>query len=372
MTGKPTIKDVAELAGCGIATVSRVLNNSGPTSLEKRQQVEEAVEALGFQFNEMGRSLKSNQSKAIAVLVPTLTNPVFADAIEGIQEAASELGYEIILICSNYNADAELAGLKTLISRQVDGVILTVSDPHESAALDLLRQTSTPHCLIFNHSGDIQHSAVGVDNVAAARLVGDKMIELNHKKAAFVAVHFNSSDRSKARYDGFCAAFRDSGLREPGLIEVDYAPKDLEVSLSAVFRDDPDISVLFASNDLLALSCIRALRALGKRVPEDVSVVGFDGIAIADLVEPNLATVSTPCRAMGRTAAKLVISGLTGKSSDQNAPDQPGPEPTLITLPFEFRSGNSLAPYRTKIADERAATHPSAVATTPLNINQTK
>lgn len=367
MAGKPTIKDVAELAGCGIATVSRVLNNSGPTSLEKRQRVEEAVETLGFQFNEMGRSLKSNQSKTIAVLVPTLKNPVFADAIEGIQEAASELGYEIILICSNYDAGAEHAGLKTLISKQVDGVILTVSDPYQSAALDLLEHTNTPHCLIFNHFRDIKHSAVGVDNVAAARLVGEKLIELNHKKAAFVAVHFKSSDRSEARYDGFCKAYREKGFSEPSLIEVDYAPKDLEVSLAHMFRDEPDISVLFASNDLLALACMNALRALGKHVPEDVSIVGFDGISIADLVEPKLATVSTPCRAMGRTAAMLVISNLNNKS-----PDQRSKKPTLISLPFEFRSGNSLAPFRTKNADERAGTRPSAVSTTPLNIHQTK
>lgn len=343
-----TIRDVAERAGCGIATVSRVLNKSGSASLESRERVLKAAEDLGFQFNEFGRSLQSNRSHTLGVLVPSLINPVFAQAIEGIQEAAVRAGYQILLACANYDEEAELQNLATLIAKQVDGVILTVIDPDDSAALDLIEQRKLPYCLIFNQPAQSKRPAVGVDNIAAAARVGDELVELGHRAIAFVAVRFSTSDRSQQRYAGLNDALEKHGAAPARLLEVDYEPHNLEAALGDLFANNPQTSALFASNDMLALACMRALRALGKRVPEDVSIVGFDGISIGDMVQPSLATVATPGRDMGLEAAGRVIDALLNKGR---------PDGRTLTLPFQFRPGESLAaPGANRPTDELSLT----------------
>lgn len=353
---KPTIRDVAELAECGIATVSRVLNDSGPTSVDTRDRVLTAARELGFHFNEVGRSLKRQRSRTIGVLVPTLSNPVFAVAVQGIQQAASQHGYDVILTSANYDQETEEKALAMLLAKQVDGVILTVSEPGNSAALAMLADNDVPHCLIFNQPATTKCAAVGVDNTGAAQQVGQKLIELGHVNATFVAVRFSMSDRSSDRYRGFQKAYGEHGLEQPGLLEVDYAPGDLEIALISLFEVSPHTTALFASNDMLALCCIRALRTLGKLVPDDVSVVGFDGIAVADLVDPRLATVATPCSDMGSKAARLLVEALEKNTR---------PPAAVISLPFEFRSGESLGLAVSKTADGRAVTRPSTLSTTP-------
>ncbi len=353
---KPTIKDVADLAECGIATVSRVLNNSGPASLDARERVLSAARQLGFQFNEVGRSLKSQRSSTVGVLVPTLSNPVFAEAVQGIQQAACQHGYDVILTSANYDRSTEEKALATLLAKQVDGIILTVSEPDNNNGLAMLDDNDIPHCLIFNQPSKLSCAAVGVDNAEAARQVGQKLFELGHIHAAFVAVRFSKSDRSSDRYKGFRQICAELGMAEPGLVEVDHAPGDLEIALISLFEKSPDTTALFASNDMLALCCIKALRSLGKKVPDDVSVVGFDGIAVAEMVHPKLATVATPCYDMGSKAAQLLIKAL---AEDANPPAR------VISLPFEFRSGESLGLAASKNADGRAVTRPSTLSTTP-------
>lgn len=361
LPNKPTIKDVAERAGCGIATVSRVLNNSGPASVASRVRVLAAAEELGFKFNEFGRSLKSQRSKTIGVLVPTLSNPVFADAVQGIQQAAAVHGYDVILTCANYDQMTEQKALATLLAKQVDGVVLTVSSPENSNALQVLNDNNIPHCLIFNQPTDSGISAVGVDNVEAARIVGQKLFEFGHLDAAFVAVQFAKSDRSADRYKGFVEIYAKHDLNQPTLLEVDYAPGDLELALIDLFEKSPSTTALFASNDMLALACIRALRSLGKSVPDDISVVGFDGIAVADLVHPKLATIATPCHDMGSKAAQLLVKALQKNEK---------PPAGVISLPFEFRCGESLSIAAKKNSDGQAATRPSDLSATQMQPNK--
>jgi DNA-binding LacI/PurR family transcriptional regulator len=330
---KVTIRDVAQLAGCSIATVSRVLNQSGPSSVENKKRVLEAAEALNFEFNEVGRSLQRQSSKTLAVIIPTISNPVFADAVEGIQASAAESGYRILLGFANYDAEQELKSLETLMAQQIDGVVLTVSDTENSLAIRRLEQASIPYCLMFNQSRNPDNPAVCIDNALAAQDVGERLITLGHKDIAFLAVQMTSSDRSRQRYSGLCEAARLSGIAKPDLLEVNYEPDNLEDSLSTLFTNRPDVSAIFASNDMLALASVRALRSLGKRIPEDISIVGFDGIALTNLVHPTIATVFTPNREMGKRATALVIEAI---KSNRKVTHQ------SVMLPFEFRPGQSL------------------------------
>lgn len=349
MRQRVTIREVAERAGCGIATVSRVLNGSGPASTETRTRVLAAADALGFQFNEVGRSLQSQRSRTLGVVVPSLSNPVFAAAIEGIQETAAAQGYQILLGCSGYEAETETNAVRTLIGKQVDGVVLTVCEPDDSAALDSLVRARIPYCLIFNQP-ERPEPSVGVDNIAAAAAAGEAVLAVGHRELAFVAVAFHASERSRLRNQGLCRAAAAAGAAEPTLVQVDDAG-ELETRLAAALATRPGLTAVLASNDMLALGCIRALRRLGRNVPKDISVVGFDGIAMADLVEPGLATLATPNRQMGERAAELVIGALR---SDANI------EPRPHFLPFEFQLRGSLGLCRTGMAEARPVACSSA------------
>jgi DNA-binding LacI/PurR family transcriptional regulator len=337
VVARATIRDVARRAGCSTATVSRVLNGVGPASEAARTRVLEAAQALGFRFNEIGRSLQAQRSRTLGVIVPTVANPVFAEAIDGIQDTARARGYQLLLACSNYDPNEELQSLSMLLAKQVDGLVMTVSNADDSAAIDAVRRAQVPFVLVFNQPCTAV-PAVAVDNFAAAREVGARLLALGHGNAAFVAGRFRMSDRSRQRYDGVCAAYAQAGAPQPELLEVDYLLLDHRDTLAALLERRPETSALFCSNDMLALSAIGALREFALRVPEDLSVVGFDGIALSTAVSPRLATIATPCAAMGRTAAGRVIDGIEGILQI--------PAETLI-LPHEFRPGGSLAAART-------------------------
>ena len=327
-----TIRDVANVAGCSIATVSRVLNNSGPASTKTKDRVLAVASELGFSFNELGRSLQSQRSQTLGIIVPSLSNPVFAAAIEGAHSEAAAAGYQILLACSNYDAKTEVQAARTLLGKQIDGALATVAAPDQNPALRLLKAKGTPYCLIFNQSATSQPT-VGVDNVAASQLAADMLLKAGHQQMAFIALRFSSSERARLRYEGFRRRLRQIGSPAPLLLEVNDDLFDLSLQLEALLKNNPGITALYASNDMLALEAMRTVRMLGLRIPQDISLIGFDGIALADMVEPSLATIATPNYEMGRRAASRVISAIECN---------PFPAALHTTLPFEFRTGGSL------------------------------
>ena len=333
---KPTIRDVAREAGCGVATVSRVLNDTGPASAESRERVLAAARKLDFRFNEIGRSLQSRRSRTLGVIVPTLSNPVFADAINGLQSASKERGYQVLLTGASYAVEEELAALRTLLGKQVEGVVMTVADADHSRAVRMARQARVPAMLLFNQPR-ARIPTVAVNNTAAAREVGEHLLEHGHWHAAFVAGRFSTSDRSRLRYQGLCESFSGAGAPTPRLLEVDYDATNHTDAVAALLEQAPKTTALFCSNDMLALAVIGALRGLGLDVPRDLSVVGFDGIAVAAMVAPSLSTIATPCDAMGRAAADSLIDAIEAGQR---------PRGTALLLPHEFRAGDSLSRAR--------------------------
>jgi DNA-binding LacI/PurR family transcriptional regulator len=329
-----TIKDVALHAGCGVATVSRVLNSTGPASEGMRQRVLAAVDELGFEFSEVGRSLQSSTTRTIGCVIPSLANPVFADAVQGAQEAFLEAGYQMLLVCTNYSPDIETQAIRTLIAKQVDGFVLTVSDALTSEGLKAIQNREMPSCLLFNTPLDDQESR-SVDDWAAAMTVADAFAEAGHTQLGFLALNFQSSDRARQRYEGFVAGCARSGMLRPVLLEIDEDSKNLTDLLGRFLQNNPNLTGIFASNDFLALATIRSARQLGLHIPDDLSIIGFDGIEVGTMVEPSLATIVTDPRLMGRGAAETVLSIINGTP----LPDQPNP-----ALSFRFRAGGSFAP----------------------------
>ena len=344
-----TIKDVALRAGCGMATVSRVLNNTGPASADMRDRVMAAVKELDFQFSEVGRSLQSSTTRTIGCVVPSIANPVYADAVQGVQDVLLRAGYQTLLICTNYDTEIETQAIRTLIAKHVDGLVLTISDPKTSEALAFIESRQVPHCLLFNMP-PANHKSWSVHDQAAAGRVADAFCENNHKRTGFLALKFQSSDRARQRYNGFVEGCARNGMHQPALLEIDESNEDLTDLLGAFLQDNPGITGIFASNDFLALAAMRSARELSLNVPGDLSIVGFDGIGFGSMVMPSLATIVTDPRMLGSGAGETVLSMIDGSA----APEMPSPDQT-----FHFRAGGSLMPLVAESEDdEKVAAFP--------------
>lgn len=307
-----TIKDVAELAGCSIATVSRHVNGTAPLSIETRARIELAIAKTGYRPSEIGRSLKRQATRTLGMIVPSLTNPVFASSVSGFQAVARARGFNVLIATSDYDPEIEAAAVETFLGQSVDGLALTVCDALASPALAIVDASAKPNVLLYNQADHADRMAVTVDNVAAARDMTELVLGQGHTRIAFLAGRFAASDRSRLRYRGFAAALAGAGLKPPLPVELDFFDDAPDRALAALIARDDRPTALFCSNDVLALAVIGALKRLGARVPEDMSVVGFDGIALGQMVEPTLASVCQPAREMGEVACIRLLDAIAG------------------------------------------------------------
>ena len=332
MSKLPTIREVARRAGVSVATVSRVMNDRGPVSERTRQTVGEAIRETGFRPNVIGRGLKTARSGTLGVLVPSLQNPIFADAVQGIERAAEAGGYRILLTSSNYLPEKEVAAIDVLLCNRVEGLVLTVADESASQALEFLDRTHVPFVLVFNPARTASHSIVTIDNYAAARDIVGRLIRMGHRRIAMIAGDSQASDRSNLRRAGYERTLTDGGLHSGPVIEVGFDSRDLVRHCRYLLSCDPAPTALFCSTDMLAIAAIRGFAALGLKVPDDISVAGFDGIEVGQCMSPSLATVVQPAEDMGMRAVEHLLERLNS-----------GAPATNLTLPYWLRHGESWA-----------------------------
>jgi DNA-binding LacI/PurR family transcriptional regulator len=333
----PTIKEVAARAGVSIATVSRALNGAGATE-QTIERVRAAAAELKFRPNLLGRALKTAQLRSIGVLVPSLANPVFAGSAGGVEDAARAAGYAAVVASSHYDPSRESAAVDLLLSNRVAGLVLTVADADASLILDSLDAEGVPYVLLYNQPSVAGRGYAAVDNVAAAREATQHLIGQGHRRVAMIAGELRASDRSRLRHRGYRAAMEAAGLEPLPLFEIGFEEKDFAQRLDLFLRANDPVTGAFCSNDMLALAAIAALRTLGRRVPEDISVIGVDGIDVGTLVSPRLATIVQPTHEMGAAAFELLLSRLDGDRGRASA-GQPGHR----ILPHTLRSGESVA-----------------------------
>ncbi|MBK5958952.1 hypothetical protein CCR97_12135 [Rhodoplanes elegans] len=328
-----TIKDVARKARCSIASVSRVVNDSGPVSAALRRRIAAAVAELDFRPSEVGRSLVLKRSRTIGVLVPSVTNPVFADCLAGLQETARRAGHAVLIAQSDYEPGREVEAIAPLIAERPAGLVLTVCDPAASEARVRAAAAGIPTVLLFNEAGAAGDAVVTVDNRGAGREIAAALIRHGHRRISFVAGRFAASDRARARYEGVCDVLAAAGLPVAPPVEIDFIDGPDRIDLSELMAQSRPTAIV-ASNDLLAIGVVAALCRLRLSVPEDVSVAGFDGIAIGRLIAPALATIEWPARAMGAAAAAMLLDLVAGNAATAAR---------VVSLPHLFRPGGTLA-----------------------------
>lgn len=310
----PTISDVAKLAGVSVATVSRVINQKGNVLPKAEEAVRKAIAELNYSPNSIGRNLRQLKTNRILVLQPSIANPFYSRVVRGIDWAAGNAGYHIMISDTNLDADRELEYLSMLDSHVVDGAIL-MTPCHDP---DYYREIAARHPLVFC-TEDFDHcpiSTATMDNVQAGYDVANYLIGLGHQRIGFLAVYGNKHAVGQ-RLLGFKRALMEAGLPFPdayflsGISENDETMSEAASEVTKRFVTLPDRpTALFCTSDIIAIGVIRELHASGIRVPEDVSVFSFDDVYVARLYDPMLTTVYIPKFDLGCKAVELLLERL--------------------------------------------------------------
>jgi LacI family transcriptional regulator len=304
----PTLNDVAKSAGVSTATVSRCVNNPARVNYRTRTRVLEAVERLGYTPNFGGQALASKRTNTVGAVIPTMENAIFARGLQAFQEELSAAGVTLLVASSAYDADREFEQIKALVGRGADGLMLIGSERRKEA-YDYLDRRNVPYIICWNYRDDDKHLYIGFNNRKSARALATRVLEMGHRRVAMIAGETRSNDRAYDRVKGVEAALFESGI-EPSEFQVLEAPYSLEAGMAAfeiLMRRDPVPTAVICGNDVLAVGAIGRARDMGLDVPGDVSIVGFDDIDLAQVVNPKLTTVHVPHRRMGQAAARVLL-----------------------------------------------------------------
>lgn len=304
-----TIKDVAKEAQVSVATVSRVINNQGYVHEDTRAKVEKAIKALQYRPNNVARSLFKKKSKMIGFIVPDITNPYFPQLVRAVEDVTNKAEYTTFLCNSDEDLKKELMYLEKMQENHIDGAII-VSNTLELEHVERLNLPIIALDRFFHNS----IPSVTVDNYNEARKAVRFLLENGCKKIAHIKgpkYIENSILRQKAYED-------EMNEQNMPLIECEgeYHLKDSEKAFLELLKQNPDIDGVFAGNDVMAVGALKAARRLNLSVPEDLSVMGFDGIEWTETVSPEITTMAQPIYEMGKRAATMLLELIDGKRLD--------------------------------------------------------
>lgn len=349
-SGKVTIKDVARRAGVAVGTVSHYLNASAPVAGITAARVQRAIDQLGFRIHLGARSLRAQRTHSAGLLLPNISNPFYAEIARAIEHALWEQGLQTLLCDSAQEPERELRHLENLASRRVDGLLMIASrGGHPRERVDEL---GLP--VVYVDRPMRGRPSVASDNRLGGQLAARHLAELGHRRIGVLAGESDVGN-VRQRVGGFRAELRRRGL---ALADGDVVAGPLALELGyeierLMARPRPPTAV-FATSDIVAVGAWRTLLGLGWRIPQDVSLVGFDDIEMSRLLLPPLTTVAQDKAAMGREAAALLLRLMAGAA--------PRRAPVLIPPRLEVRGSTAPPavgelPARRRVSPRRAAVH---------------
>ncbi|MCP3765238.1 MULTISPECIES: LacI family DNA-binding transcriptional regulator [Streptomyces] len=315
--GRPTLEEVAARAGVGRGTVSRVINGSPRVSDVTRAAVEAAVAELGYVPNTAARALAANRTDAIALVVPEsetrfFAEPYFSDMLRGVGAAISDTEMQLLLIFAG--SDRERQRLADyLAAHRVDGVLL-VSVHADDPLPDMLARLEIPAVISGPRSAEETLTSVDSDNYGGARQAVEHLVGRGRRRIAHITGRLDVYGAQR-RVDGYRDALRDAGHPEDDLmIEAgDFSEEGGRRAMAALLERHPDLDAVFAASDVTAAGARHALREAGRRIPEDVALVGYDDSAIARHMDPPLTSVRQPIEEMGRRMIDLLLAEVADR-----------------------------------------------------------
>lgn len=310
-----TIKDVAKNAGVSVATVSRVIRGVGYVSEGTRKRVQDAIHSLGYRPNALARSMVERRTYAMALVISDIANPFFTSVVRGVEDAAHQQGYTVLLGNSDEDPEREREYLSAFMQRQVDGFIV-VSTASNADHLAKIVASGVPVVLLDRNLNVPGADAVLVDNEAAAYRAVRYLLELGHRRIGII-VGPPHIPTSSARLAGYRRALQEFGIEnDRDLVRFgDFKEKGGADGVKALLALDRPPTAIFTANNLTSMGALIALRDAGVRVPEQLSVVGFDDLPWSRVVDPPLTVIEQPSYVLGMTAAQLLLSRLSGRET---------------------------------------------------------
>jgi LacI family transcriptional regulator len=335
------LRDVAARAGVSPATVSRALSTPGKVRPEALERVLAAVRDSGYMPDGAARALRSRRTLTVGALVPTLDNAIFASAIHALQDSLKDAGYNLLVACHDYDVPAETRIARSLLQRGIDGMVLVGLD-HDKTLFDLLRAHRIPYVLTWALDPSGGHTCVGFENREAAARIADYLLALGHRKIAMIAGETLRNDRARERVIGVREALAAAGIRltPKRLVEVPYTFEAARAAFGRVVGSGP--TAIICGNDVLAIGALAEARDRGLRVPQDLSITGFDDLPISSLVTPALTTVRVPTQRMGEQAAALLLSQMARPAPGRQTPQTRAGK--VEALPVELIVRESTGP----------------------------
>ncbi|CZQ99558.1 transcriptional regulator, LacI family [Trichococcus flocculiformis] len=316
-----TMKDVAALAKVGVGTVSRVLNSSGSVKESTRRKVEAAMKELNYIPNAYARGLKMNKTNTVALIIPTIWHPFFSEFAYYVESNLAEHKYKMLLCNSDVSSDKELEYIQMVQENKVDGIIgITYSD------LDNFVSSHLPFVTIDRHFKE-ETVCVTSDNFHAGQLAVEKLVEKGCHKLGYIGTHSRFPTETTKRRDGFKAKAEQMGI--PYAIYDGQDPViELKQEIRTFFEENPDVDGIFAHTDFIALDILEILEEMKRNVPEEVQIIGCDGIKMESGRRQIVSTIRQPVDLMAKAAVEKIIQVIDGESVR-----------TKITLPVHYVEG---------------------------------
>ncbi|MBN9327336.1 MAG: LacI family DNA-binding transcriptional regulator [Cellulomonas sp.] len=319
---RPTIIDVAHLAGVSTSTVSHVVNGTKPVSEPIRSRVLGAIEATGYTQHAAARSLRRDRTESIGLVISDSGQPAFADMVRGVEQAASEAGLVMLLVNSSEDPQKELRAIEALQSRRVDGLILARAARSTAAAIDWPKAQGVP-LVLLDRLADLPLDQVGVESESAVRTLVRHLLELGHRRIAITAGNLDVPTL-RERYSGYERAHADAGLAvDPSLVLTGVGDEDETQVLVRELLQRPDrpMAIVGASSPM-TVGTLRAAAQLGVSIPDDLAFVSFDSLPTPDLLRCPPTSAEQPARDAGREAMRLLLRRLA----------EPKAAPTTVRL----------------------------------------
>jgi LacI family transcriptional regulator len=306
-----TIDDVSKRAGVSRSTVSRVVADNGYVSEAKRLAIQQAIAELGYRPNTLARALRSNRSNMIGAVVVDVGTPYFANMVYGLQRATRRAGKALMVSSGYADQDEEAHAIIELVDRSCDGILLYLERPLRPDVAEIIRAAQIPVVMIGRMGSEVAHGSVMLDNFGGARDAINFLLEQGHRKIVHLSGQADFGD-TVARLEGMDAALQAAGMSISDIHVVNGEfHQDFGYSATmALLEEGRDFTAIFAGDDDMAAGVLLALRHAGKRVPQDVSVIGFDDAFHARHLWPPLTTIRQPVDEIGETAADLLLTLL--------------------------------------------------------------
>jgi LacI family transcriptional regulator len=312
---KPNINvfDVAKAAGVSVATVSRAFNIPNRVSAVSREKVLAVAKELGYSPDPAAKALRLRKSFIIGAVIPSLDYSMFARMTHAFEEQLTAAGYSVFVVTNGFDNSNMLDAVKRIVERGAEALLLVgkVEDPKLKS---YLADKQIPCVTTYSYNEDDVVPSIGFDNFAATRQAVEFLIRLGHREMAMIAGPLQGNDRQHARLSGFEKTMQAHGLGDKvHIIEKSYglATHQGADAMRQIYHEFPNVTAVVCNADVFALSAIAECRRLGLRVPEDMSVVGFDDDDYTTIFSPALTTIAVPAAEMGRLAARSLIGALT-------------------------------------------------------------